>query len=348
MSWDLTLGDYIGVELPFTEPPEIVIPLDVQVDFPDASPMGVYVFPALYYELYGPGIDPAPRLVSQNGALGGTINIEPGALKTRIYLRYSAQPGALGTLPHGDIRKSLLTVRPGSGASIPSLGERVHQLILDVSATRITCIDGTTLNVPFITSYTDLEPVVTFESFVYRNFNANYWTKFTLTEPPVTDLGLRVAGYSGNSSLTPATRNNSVTAAGVAGTYHYHHIILGASNGTITGNGYTFTQDSNGVITPCVLVPGTTTIQHLIPAGTVAIFQKGVSSTGTLDTFMADIANNPVGHNYFRYQLEEVNTPQAYRGKNWRIPVYTFMHSFFAGREVTAAPWFGEITDYGL
>lgn len=348
MSWNLTLGDYIGVELPFTEPPEIVIPLDVQVDFPDASPMGVYVFPALYYELYGPGIDPAPRLVNQNGALGGTINIEPGALKTRIYLRYSAQPGALGTLPHGDIRKSLLTVRPGSGASIPSLGERVHQLILDVSSTRITCIDGTALSVPHLTSYTELEPVVTAESFVYRGFNANYWAKFVLTEPPVTDLTFRVTSYIGASVLTPQISTNSSATATNAGTFHHGHLTSGGSNGTITAGGATFTQDSNGVITPSVFVPGTIGTQRLVPAGTVAIFHKGVTSTASLDTFLANMGTNPVGYNYYRYHLEAVNPPQAYRGKNWRIPAYTFMHSFFAGREVTDAPWFSEITDYGI
>lgn len=348
MSWNLTLGDYIGVELPFTEPPEIVIPLDVQVDFPDASPMGVYVFPALYYELYGPSIDPAPRLVNQNGALGGTINIEPGALKTRIYLRYSAQPGALGTLPHGDIRKSLLTVRPGSGASIPSLGERVHQLILDVGSTRITCIDGTGLSVPHMTNYTELEPVVSLESFVYRGFNANYWAKFVLTEPPVTDLALRVVAYTAASTLTPQISTNSTNAATNAGTFHHAHLSLGGSNGTIAAGGWTFTQDANGVITPSVTVPGMTIVNRLVPAGTVAIFHKGVASTASLDTFLAGMGTNPVGYNYFRYNLESVNQPQAYRGKNWRIPVYTFMHSFFAGREVTEAPWFSEITDYGL
>ncbi len=341
MSWSLALGDRIGVELPFIVPPELMVSLELSVEFPDADPMGIYVFPSLYYELYGPGIDSTPRLVNQDSTAGGIINIDVGSTKMRVYLRYDAKPGPLGTLPHGDIRRSRLTIKAATGFSVPTLGTRVHELILDSSSTRITMLEGTVLGVPYIADYVDLEPMLAVETFVSLGTNANYWTKFVLTEPPVSDLSLRVTNYLNGAMTHPvATRSGSGTTASFVGSNRYDHIL------EPSGNGQVFAQDANGVLTKVTTLVITDTQQRLVPAGTKALFHYGSLSLALHDAFMANIATYPEGHSYFRYHLESYGYTPSHRGKNWRIPLYTFIDAFFAGKDVTQAPWHGEVSNY--
>lgn len=339
MTWSLIHGERIGVELPFSSPPEVYIGLEVEVLFPDTDPLDTYVFPALYYEMFGPGINSDPVLMNQSSIDGGLITLEPGAERLRVYLKYDATPGPLGTLPRGDIRRSIMTIKPGIGMSIPSLGVRVHELILDSGNDRVTMIKDTMLAVPYLPD-TSLMPI--FETVCYWDDppvgtalgQKLIWTKFDLTEPPEQSIVVGERAYD-DPELTTVTALRAASAVAALTAAVPHLAFLMNTAGVVLPR--LFAVDGNDVVTNINPVTG------IVPAGTKSIIHRNFLNESAWNGFNTNIGTVPTVYSYLRFFMERANGTVGFPSKNWRMPDYTLIHASYSGENISTAGWNGLI-----
>lgn len=345
MTFVANTGEWIWFEVPLTQVPTFNVSLHATVQFPDAAPLGLYKFPALYYEIEGPGIDPAPRLINQDASLGGDFVIEAGATVFRVKLKYDASLGPFATTAKGDIRRSLIQVNGANGVNILTLKDRVWQLILDCpSSTIVNMFTGTVMGQPHITTIED-QPIL--EKTYYIGYGtdalsswAYFWAKYEFDHPLENDISFCWNGYLSRATTVSNMGTDSNTVGDSLGVFRDTYAM--GSGRTVSVNAlYSFDENNNWLNTS-----GFVTSRKLV-AGTKFFLSSARFTRSVADVIMQQLPLNGGCCYAFMRAAMEVNRKDVgitSPSRSWRIPHDTYVHARFFGDNLELASWSGLTT----
>lgn len=345
MTWGLTPRDYIGVEIPFDRSLLAAIDLRAVALFPDVVDGQSYVYPAIRYKLYGPGVSEEERTCSVNATLPGTFTLALGTNRVRIYLDYSAEIGLVGTLPRDGLSTATLVLTAVTPDDMPAFGERVYGLKLTSEGTRVTVPAGTTIGNPLHLNITEaVTSVTTYKRFLTIGLTdyADLWTEIPLTKAPEHELGFSIESYEATPGRVVV--NASMTISTAEGKYDF---------GTFPQQYSVYAIDSNGVLQgPLVRDAGDPNMANtqsgkygwFIPPGSTTILLRSRMLRSLYDSsFAPAVISDGFISSYFVLKLFKRIYITGYAGINWRIPAQVYIQNLHAGQDVSAAPWAGLI-----